>query len=70
MSATGGLLGLVAPRFTITDRQPGYAHVRIQGTCAADATVEEVRKAFYHDYFGGRDAWVSDGRFGVVVHTD
>lgn len=57
-------------RIDITDRQPGYTHVRLQGTCSADVTVEDIRKSMYHSYFGGRDAWVRDGKWGCVVHTD
>jgi hypothetical protein len=57
-------------KFEVVDRFPGYAHVRIYGTYTGPATVEDVKKRFYHSYFGGRDPWCSDGRFGVVVHTD
>jgi hypothetical protein len=57
-------------RMEVDTRQPGYAHVTVQGTCGPDVTVEDVRKRFYHWYFGGRDAWVKDGRFGVTIHTD
>lgn len=56
--------------FEITERMPGYNNVTVQGTCPADATVEEVKERFYHDYFGGRGAWVKDGRFGCTIHTD
>lgn len=57
-------------RIEVQTRQPGYAHITLQGICAPDVTVEEVRHMFYHEYFGGRDAWVHDGRWGCVVHTD
>ena len=62
----GGDLG----RIVVTGRVPGYAHERLHGTCAPDVTVEEIMRTFYHEYFGGRDAWVSAGRWGCVVHTD
>lgn len=56
--------------FEVTDRIEGYNHTTVQGTCPADATVEEVKDRFYHDYFGGRGAWVKDGRFGCTIHND
>lgn len=56
--------------FTVTARMGGYAHVTLYGTYTGPATVEDVRKRFYHDFFGGRDEWVRDGHFGVTVHTD
>lgn len=56
--------------FEVTQRSPGYAHVTVSGTCPADATVQEVEERFFHWYFGGRDAWVKDGRFGCTIHTD
>ena len=56
--------------FKVTDRTFGYNSTTVQGTCPADATVQEVKDRFYHDYFGGRDAWVKDGRFGCTIHTD
>jgi hypothetical protein len=56
--------------FEVTDRSPGYGHTTVQGTCPADATVQEVKDRFYHWYFGGWDAWVKDGRFGCTIHTD
>ena len=57
-------------KFTVESSQCGYAHTRISGTYTGPATVKDVEKRFYHSYFGGRDAWCRDGRFGVVVHTD
>lgn len=59
-----------AMSFEVTQRSNGYNHVTVQGTCPIDATVQEVKDRFYHDHFGGRDAWVKDGRFGCVIHTD
>lgn len=56
--------------FEVTDSSFGYAHTTVQGTCPADATVQEVKDRFYHEYFGGRDAWVRDGKFGCTIHTD
>jgi len=57
-------------RIEVTHREPGYAHVRLQGTCFSDVTVDDIIREFYHEYFGGREAWVRDGRWGCVVHTD
>jgi hypothetical protein len=57
-------------QFDVTQRSPGYAHVTVSGTCPPDATVKEVEDRFYHYYFGGRNAWVKDGRFGCTIHTD
>ncbi|MER9829205.1 hypothetical protein NKJ51_12560 [Mesorhizobium sp. M0134] len=54
----------------VTGRERGYAHTRIWGTCSQDVTVEDVKERLYHWYFGGRDAWVRDGKFGCVIHTD
>ena len=48
----------------------GYAHTTISGRCGPDVTREDVEARFYHSYFGGRGAWVKDGRFGCVIHTD
>jgi hypothetical protein len=56
--------------FKVTERSYGYNSEAVQGTCPLDATVEEVKERFYHEYFGGRDAWVKDGRFGCTIHTD
>lgn len=56
--------------FIVEHRSPGYAHVTISGTYTGPATVDDVKDKFYHDYFGGRDAWCRDGKFGCVVHTD
>jgi len=57
-------------RMDVEIREAGYAQVTLYGSCDADVTVEDVKERFYHPYFGGRDAWVKDGRFGVVCHTD
>ena len=56
--------------FEVTSRGHGYNNVTVQGTCPEDATVDEVKAAFYHEYFGGRGAWVKDGRFGCTIHID
>ncbi len=56
--------------FEVTSRSHGYNSTTVQGTCPEDATVEEVKERFYHEYFGGRGAWVKDGRFGCTIHTD
>lgn len=54
----------------VTQRGNGYGHVTVSGVCSPDVTVKDVEKRFYHWYFGGRDAWVKDGRFGCTIHTD
>ena len=56
--------------FTVTSRERGHNHIRMQGTFTGSATVEDVKKNFCNEHFGGRDAWVRDGQFGVIVHTD
>ncbi len=57
-------------RMNVTSRSQGYHHMVIVGECDPDVTVEDVRSRFFHVQFGGRDAWVKDGRFGCTVHTD
>lgn len=57
-------------RMDVTSRSAGYAHVQLYGDCSPDVTVDDIRKRFYHSYFGGRGEWVKDGKFGVIVHTD
>ena len=54
----------------VTTRSSGYNNTTVSGVCSPDVTVEDVKKRFYHWYFGGRDAWVRDGRFGCTIHTD
>jgi hypothetical protein len=54
----------------VTQRGSGYGHCTVSGVCSPDVTVEDVKKRFYHWYFGGRGAWVRDGRFGCTIHTD
>ncbi|MBA3576160.1 MAG: hypothetical protein H0W39_00890 [Sphingomonas sp.] len=56
--------------FKVTSTSHGYNHDTVQGTCPIDATVKEVEDRFYHWYFGGRGAWVKDGRFGCTIHND
>jgi hypothetical protein len=57
-------------QITVVNRESGYAHTTFQGTCGPDVTVEDIKKRFYHNYFGGRGAWVRDGHWGAVCHTD
>jgi hypothetical protein len=57
-------------QMSVTQWSHGYNNTTIQGVCSPDVTVEDVKKRFYHDYFGGRAAWVSDGKFGCTIHTD
>lgn len=54
----------------VTSRMSGYNNVTVNGVCSPDVTVEDIKKRFYHSYFGGRDAWVRDGKFGCTIHTD
>lgn len=54
----------------IVYRVPGYTHTRLSGICGPEVTVEDIRKFAYHEYFGGRDAWVSNGEWGCVRHDD
>jgi hypothetical protein len=56
--------------FEVKHRSFGYGHETVEGTCPLDATVEEVKERFYHEYLGGRGAWVKDGRFGCTIHND
>lgn len=59
-----------AVEFTVSQRLGGYAHVTLYGTYTGPASVKDVEQRFYHPYFGGREAWVKDGQWGCVVHTD
>jgi len=52
----------------VTHTEHGYNHDRLSGTCGPDVTVKDIEERFYHSYFGGREAWVRDGRWGCVVH--
>jgi hypothetical protein len=54
----------------VTWSEPGYAHTKMGGTCGPDVTVEDIEKRFYHDYFGGRGAWVRAGQWGAIRHDD
>ena len=54
----------------VKDRSPGYAQTVISGICSPDVTVEDVKKRFYHSYFGGARPWVNNGRFGCTIFTD
>lgn len=54
----------------VTHREPGYGHVRLSGTCGPDVTKQDIEARFFHAYFGGRECWVRDGRWGAVIHTD
>ena len=54
----------------VTKSYPGYKHTQIYGECGKDVTVEDIKKQYYHPYFGGRNAWISDGKFGVIMHDD
>lgn len=49
---------------------PGYHHTVYEGICGKDVTVEDIKKKFYHTHFGGRDAYVNNGRWRAVCHND
>jgi hypothetical protein len=70
MNATADELEDPRKFMEVEHRRPGYANVTISGRCGPDVTKEDVEARFYHSYFGGREAWVKDGRFGCVIHTD
>jgi len=57
-------------QITIGSSVQGYCHTRISGSCSEDVTVSDIEERFYDPYFGGRNAWVRDGKFGVIVHND
>ncbi len=57
-------------QMVVEHRSNGYNNCTVSGVCSPDVTVEDVEKRFYHWYFGGRNAWVKDGRFGCTIHTD
>ena len=69
MRADGWMLK-TTKQMIVIDRSNGYNNVTVSGVCSPDVTVEDVKKRFYHCYFGGRHAWVSDGKFGCTIHTD
>jgi len=46
-----------------------YNHKNYSGTCGKSVTVEDIKKRFYHPYFGGRDAKVHNGTFTATEHT-
>jgi len=57
-------------KIDVTNRVGGYAQVTLYGTCSPDVTVEDIRKKYYHEYFGGSAAWVKDGNWGCTRYTD
>lgn len=57
-------------QIVVTSRGAGYAHEILRGVCGAEVTQEDVEKTFYHQYFGGRGAWVKNGEWGCIRHTD
>lgn len=54
----------------VTKVTPGYAHTDYQGECGPDVTVDDIKKKFYHSYFGGRGASVSNGKWRATSHDD
>lgn len=69
MAADGWTLK-TTKQMIVEQRGNGYGHCTVSGICSPDVTVQDVEKNFYHWYFGGRAAWVKDGRFGCTIHTD
>jgi len=57
-------------QITIESSHQGHCHTQIYGSCSQDVTVQDIEQRFYDPYFGGRNAWVRDGKFGVIVHND
>ena len=50
--------------------EPAYKHIILSGTCGPEVTVADIEKTQYHPEFGGRKAWVANGRWGAIRHTD
>lgn len=50
--------------------RPGYAHTYRSGRCGPKVTVEDIQRRFYHEYFGGREARVENGRWSCIEHVD
>lgn len=48
----------------------GWNHTERTGTCGPEVTVEDIQTQFYNPFFGGRGAWVKDGRWGAITHND
>ena len=54
----------------VESRTPGYKHTVFTGTCGKDVTMEDIKNKFYHPYFGGRNAQVSNGTWRATSHDD
>ena len=54
----------------VLKQTPGYKHTKYEGTCGPKVTKDDIEKRFYHPYFGGRDAWVLNGRWRAIRHND
>lgn len=61
---------LISKDIVVTKSNPGYAHHEFEGDCGPDVTEEDIKARFYHPHFGGRDAWVKNGKWGAVRYTD
>lgn len=57
-------------KIKITKTTPGHAHTAFEGTCDKDVTVADIKAEFYHPVFGGRQAWVSGGKWRAIRHDD
>lgn len=58
--------------FKVDRTEHGYNHVRYSGTFTGTATIDDLKKRFYHEYFGGREARINADTktFSVVKHID
>lgn len=58
--------------FKVERAEHGYNHVRYHGTFTGPATIDDLKKRFYHEYFGGREARLDANlkTFSVVTHID
>lgn len=56
--------------YTITSSMRGYKCHTIKGSFVGSMTAENVRKEFYHEFFGGSEAWVRGNEFGCIVYDD
>ena len=64
--------GMRDSRFKVTKKLPRYNHIVWVGTFTGEPTLEELEKAFYDEYFGGRSPYIDreQKRFQVIEHTD
>ena len=53
-----------------TNSRPGYKHTMHEGTCGKDVTLRDIKNRIYHPMFGGRSAWVGNGKWRAIRHND